>query len=61
MIGGVSIGSFVSGLYGIERNIVTVTQKAREWSRVKRSKFTVILENDYKCTIINVRLFDLML
>ncbi|XP_035706024.1 neuropathy target esterase sws-like isoform X1 [Folsomia candida] len=33
MVGGVSIGSLMSGLYSMERNIVTVTQKAREWSR----------------------------
>jgi lysophospholipid hydrolase len=35
MIGGVSIGSFVAGLYSMERNTVTVTQKAREWSKVR--------------------------
>lgn len=34
MVGGVSIGAFMSGLYAMERNLVTVTQKAREWSKV---------------------------
>lgn len=38
MVGGVSIGAFMSGLYAMERNLVTVTQKAREWSKVKNKE-----------------------
>lgn len=34
MVGGVSIGAFMGALYSYERNITTVTQKAREWSKV---------------------------
>lgn len=35
MVGGVSIGAFMGALYCIERNTTTLTQKAREWSKVK--------------------------
>lgn len=34
MVGGVSIGAFMGALWAQERNITTVTQKAREWSYV---------------------------
>lgn len=34
MVGGVSIGAFMGALWCQERNITTVTQKAREWSMV---------------------------
>lgn len=34
MVGGVSIGAFMGALWCQERNIVTVTQKAREWASV---------------------------
>ncbi|XP_045530048.1 neuropathy target esterase sws isoform X8 [Pieris brassicae] len=34
MVGGVSIGAFMGALWCMERNITTVTQKAREWSQV---------------------------
>lgn len=34
MVGGVSIGAFMGALWCAERNITTVTQKAREWSKV---------------------------
>jgi predicted acylesterase/phospholipase RssA len=34
MIGGVSIGAFMGALWCSERNITSVTQKAREWSKV---------------------------
>ncbi|XP_063633311.1 neuropathy target esterase sws isoform X3 [Cydia splendana] len=33
MVGGVSIGAFMGALWCMERNITTVTQKAREWSQ----------------------------
>lgn len=35
MVGGVSIGAFMGALWCQERNMTTVTQKAREWSKVK--------------------------
>lgn len=34
MVGGVSIGAFMGALWCAERNITTVTQKAREWAKV---------------------------
>ena len=34
MVGGVSIGAFMGALWCMEKNITTVTQKAREWSKV---------------------------
>lgn len=33
MVGGVSIGAFMGALWCMEKNITTVTQKAREWSK----------------------------
>ncbi|XP_049884906.1 neuropathy target esterase sws isoform X3 [Pectinophora gossypiella] len=33
MVGGVSIGAFMGALWCMERNITTVTQKARDWSQ----------------------------
>lgn len=39
MVGGVSIGAFMGALWCAERNIATVTQKAREWSKVKYHRF----------------------
>lgn len=53
MVGGVSIGAFMGALWCRERNITTVTQKAREWSKVGtpvliHPKFTLpcVTEND---------------
>lgn len=34
MVGGVSIGAFMGALWCMERNVTTMTQKAREWSKV---------------------------
>jgi Predicted esterase of the alpha-beta hydrolase superfamily len=34
MVGGVSIGAFMGALWCAEKNITTMTQKAREWSQV---------------------------
>lgn len=42
MVGGVSIGAFMGALWCQERNITTVTQKAREWSKVT----SFIIDND---------------
>lgn len=36
MVGGVSIGAFMGALWCMEKNITTTTQKAREWSKVRR-------------------------
>lgn len=38
MVGGVSIGAFMGALWCQEKNITTVTQKAREWSKVSVKK-----------------------
>lgn len=37
MVGGVSIGAFMGALYCCERNTTTLTQKAREWSKVSHN------------------------
>lgn len=34
MVAGVSIGAFMGALWCSEKNITTMTQKAREWSKV---------------------------
>nr|CAD7460761.1 unnamed protein product [Timema tahoe] len=33
MVGGVSIGAFMGALWCMEKNVTTMTQKAREWSK----------------------------
>lgn len=38
MVGGVSIGAFMGALWCMEKNITTTTQKAREWSKVRRNR-----------------------
>lgn len=43
MVGGVSIGAFMGALWCSERNITTVTQKAREWSKVLQLNFFEVL------------------
>lgn len=40
MVGGVSIGAFMGALYCLERNTTTLTQKAREWSKVTMERNT---------------------
>lgn len=37
MVGGVSIGAFMGALWCRDRDITTMTQKAREWARVSCS------------------------
>lgn len=44
MVGGVSIGAFMGALWCAERNITTVTQKAREWAKV----FFILFLNIYR-------------
>lgn len=43
MVGGVSIGALMGALWCSERNITTVTQKAREWSKVTHYYQIIIL------------------
>lgn len=52
MVGGVSIGSFVGGLWAMEKNITTVTQKAREWSKKMTQWYRQILDLTYPVTSI---------
>lgn len=54
MVGGVSIGAFMGALWCSERDIVTMTQKAREWSKVITfllflKIFFLILKNQNVC------------
>nr|CAD7205696.1 unnamed protein product [Timema douglasi] len=39
MVGGVSIGAFMGALWCMEKNVTTMTQKAREWSKVRTFLF----------------------
>lgn len=36
MVGGVSIGAFMGALWCLDKNVVTMTQRAREWSKVTK-------------------------
>lgn len=45
MVGGVSIGAFMGALYCYEKNMVGVTQKAREWSKVSLPSNTCVLSS----------------
>lgn len=50
MVGGVSIGALMGALWCSERNIVTVTQKAREWCKKMTNWFSQILDLTYPIT-----------
>ncbi|XP_043463583.1 neuropathy target esterase sws isoform X3 [Leptopilina heterotoma] len=50
MVGGVSIGAFMGALWCMEKNIVTVTQKAREWSMKMTQWWRQILDLTYPMT-----------
>lgn len=50
MVGGVSIGAFMGALWCAERNITTVTQKAREWSRKMTQWHRQIFDLTYPIT-----------
>lgn len=50
MVGGVSIGAFMGALYCSERNITTVTQKAREWSKKMTQWHRQLLDLTYPIT-----------
>ncbi|XP_026324143.1 neuropathy target esterase sws isoform X1 [Hyposmocoma kahamanoa] len=50
MVGGVSIGAFMGALWCMERNITTVTQKAREWSQKMTQWGSQLLDLTYPAT-----------
>ncbi|KAL1505383.1 hypothetical protein ABEB36_004962 [Hypothenemus hampei] len=50
MVGGVSIGAFMGALWCQERNITTVTQKAREWCMKMTQWWRQILDLTYPMT-----------
>uniref|UniRef100_T1IXP6 Neuropathy target esterase sws n=1 Tax=Strigamia maritima TaxID=126957 RepID=T1IXP6_STRMM len=50
MVGGVSIGAFMGGLWCNEQNLTTFTQKAREWSFKMTSVWRQILDLTYPST-----------
>ncbi|XP_018566275.1 neuropathy target esterase sws isoform X1 [Anoplophora glabripennis] len=50
MVGGVSIGAFMGALWSQERNITTVTQKAREWSKKMTQWWRQIMDLTYPVT-----------
>lgn len=47
MVGGVSIGAFIGALWCMHRDTATVTQKAREWSKVY---YQFLLDNELVIT-----------
>ncbi|XP_071442905.1 neuropathy target esterase sws isoform X1 [Hetaerina americana] len=50
MVGGVSIGAFMGALWCMEKNITTVTQKAREWSKKMTQWWRQIMDLTYPVT-----------
>lgn len=52
MVGGVSIGSFVGGLWCMEKDMTTVTQKARDWSYKMTQWYRQLLDLTYPVTSI---------
>ncbi|CAK1599380.1 unnamed protein product [Parnassius mnemosyne] len=50
MVGGVSIGAFMGALWCMERNITTVTQKARDWSQKMTQWGKQLLDLTYPST-----------
>ena len=50
MVGGVSIGAFMGALWCSERNVTTMTQKAREWSRKMTQWWRQIWDLTYPVT-----------
>ncbi|CAG7837535.1 unnamed protein product [Allacma fusca] len=50
MVGGVSIGAFMGALWCSERNVTTMTQKAREWSKKMTQWWRQILDLTYPAT-----------
>lgn len=50
MVGGVSIGAFMGALWCQERNVTTLTQKAREWSKKMTQWWRQIFDLTYPMT-----------
>lgn len=50
MVGGVSIGAFIGALWCAEKDITTVTQKAREWALKKTSYWSQLLDCTFPTT-----------
>ncbi|XP_054270974.1 neuropathy target esterase sws isoform X2 [Macrosteles quadrilineatus] len=50
MVGGVSIGAFMGALWCLDRNIVTMTQKAREWSKNMTQWWKQLMDLTYPST-----------
>lgn len=61
MVGGVSIGALMGALWCSERNITTVTQKAREWSKVREFKGSEINIYHYYYIIYMLYLINIYL
>lgn len=54
MVGGVSIGAFMGALWCSDRNIASVTQKAREWSKVNLIECVASINprsNHFRCEL----------
>ncbi|XP_073984115.1 patatin like phospholipase domain containing sws isoform X3 [Rhodnius prolixus] len=50
MVGGVSIGAFIGGLWCMYRDTTTLTQKAREWSQKMNKWWALIFDLTYPVT-----------
>ncbi|KAL1131642.1 hypothetical protein AAG570_011255 [Ranatra chinensis] len=50
MVGGVSIGAFIGALWCMEKDIITVTQKAREWSKKMNQWWSLVFDLTYPVT-----------
>nr|CAD7434073.1 unnamed protein product [Timema monikensis] len=50
MVGGVSIGAFMGALWCMEKNVTTMTQKAREWSKKMTQWWRQMLDLTYPVT-----------
>ncbi|XP_023708725.1 neuropathy target esterase sws isoform X6 [Cryptotermes secundus] len=50
MVGGVSIGAFMGALWCAEKNVTTMTQKAREWSKKLTQWWRQLLDLTYPVT-----------
>jgi len=57
MVGGVSIGALMGALWCSERNITTVTQKAREWSKVSTLLSYTFVVCTYICLMYICKFF----
>jgi len=55
MVGGVSIGAFMGALWCAEKNVTTMTQKAREWSKVCSVSFCLCV-----ALLLNLKKADIL-